>query len=194
MKAHESRKIVHCLSGGLDSVTLLHSLHHADDIVHCALFDYKQRHIQELEFAKLHCHRLRIPFSIIELPRLCGSQLTDDSGGWVVPNRNAVMLSVACNLAASKAFELVTFAANSGDAADFPDCRRRFVDAFNETLFQAGLSVRVQAPFITWNKAKIARHASDMGIKLREIWTCYKGGEKPCGECPACQKLEAAVT
>lgn len=174
-------------------MTLLYDLLDTLEEVQCVLFDYHQQHSQELQFAKLHCHRMGVHFTTLSLPHLRGSELTGEAGTWVVPNRNMVMLTVACNLAEAGGFDTVTFGANAGDAKEFPDCRKRFIDAFNEALFQAELKVRVQAPYLTWNKAKIARHASDMGIKLHEIWTCYHGGVKPCGECPACLKLNAAV-
>jgi 7-cyano-7-deazaguanine synthase len=181
------------LSGGLDSVTLLHHFHHTDQPVYACLFSYGQRHVQELVFAKQHCHQLNVSHVTAELPPLRGSKLTDSGGNWVVPARNSVMLSVACNLAEAMGFSRVAFGANRDDAEQFPDCRKRFVDAFNEMLFHSGLKVRVEAPFLKWNKAKIARLASDMGIKPSQIWTCYEGGKKPCGACPACLKLAAAL-
>ena len=85
-------KVVLLLSGGLDSVTLLYQMHGDGEALHAVLFDYKQRHAQELELAKYHCRRLEVPFTTIELPALVGSQLTDGAGAWVVPNRNMVLV------------------------------------------------------------------------------------------------------
>jgi 7-cyano-7-deazaguanine synthase len=180
--------IVHLLSGGMDSTVLLYDLHGEGELVHCVLFDYGQKHKQELEFAKLHCRRLGVLFTTVILPQFKGSQLTDGAGGNVVPNRNAILLSHAVNLAVCAGARLVTFAANSGDAENFPDCRPDFVAALNNTLKAAEINVQICVPYIDKSKAWIARLGSDIGVKLNETWSCYRGGKEPCGECEACKK------
>ena len=182
------KTIVHLLSGGLDSVTLLHELHGRGHVIHCVLFDYKQQHVQELEFAKLHCRRLGVMFTTIELPTLGG--LTEES--WIVPNRNCIMLSLAVNLAIKAGAEAVTIGCNKDDEANFPDCRMAFIQTFNNMLTTAEVHVEVCAPYLNEPKWKIAGWAKEMGVT--DIWTCYRGGEKPCGECPACKKLVSAFT
>lgn len=182
------KTIVHLLSGGLDSVTLLHDLKDQGHNVHCLLFDYKQKHAQELTFAKWHCHRRGILFTTIELPPLGG--LNDEC--WIVPNRNAILLSLAANLAVKVGADTVTIGCNKEDEAGFPDCRMAFLQTFNTMLMTAEIHVEVCAPYLDWPKSKIARFASDMGITPDQIWTCYRGGAKPCGNCPACKKLTAA--
>ena len=184
------KHIIHLLSGGLDSVTLLHDLVDCGSHVHCLLFDYKQRHVQELQFAKWHARKLNVLFTTIELPPLGG--LTE--GAWIVPNRNCIFLSIAANLAARSGSDTITIGCNASDAEAFSDCRREFIDAFNGSLKAAEISVEVCAPYLDWPKSKIARHASDMGIAMADIWTCYKGGPIPCGECPACRKLKEATS
>ncbi len=186
-------KIVHLLSGGMDSTVLLYDLHGEGEHVHCVLFDYGQKHKQELEFAKLHCQRLGVLFTTIMLPQLKGSTLTDGSGGVIVPNRNAIMLSLAVNLAVCAKAELVTFAANKDDEETFPDCRNDFVTAFNAMLKSAEITVQVCVPYIDKPKWWIARKGSDMGVVMSQTWSCYRGGDVPCGECEACKKREAAL-
>ena len=46
-------KAVAIVSGGLDSVTLAHSLAEGAGRLHLISFDYGQKHKRELEFAKL---------------------------------------------------------------------------------------------------------------------------------------------
>jgi len=89
------KTIIHLLSGGLDSVTMLYDLKQQGHNIHCLLFDYKQRHAQELLWAKEHATRCGVLYTTMELPQLGG--LTEQS--WIVPNRNAVFLSVAGNVA-----------------------------------------------------------------------------------------------
>lgn len=187
------KTIVHLLSGGLDSVVMLYDLIGQGRKVHCVLFDYKQRHVQELEFAKLHCRRLGVLYTVITLPQLSGSELTDGSGSVVVPNRNAILLSLAVNMAVAAGAESVTFAANKDDEAGFPDCRMAFIQAFNLMLLNAEIHVEVCAPYLDKSKAWIAALGQEIGVRISDTWSCYRGGEKPCGECPACQKRNAAL-
>lgn len=109
------KTIIHLLSGGLDSVTMLYDLHGKGERVHALLFDYGQKHVQELTWAKHHCQRLGIMFTTIDLPALRGSELTDGTGGVVVPNRNCILLSLAVNLAISAGADTVTYACNADD-------------------------------------------------------------------------------
>lgn len=181
------KKIIHLLSGGLDSVTMLHYLKHEGNSIHCILFDYKQPHAeQELGWAKYHCRLLGVNFTKKELPELGG--LSNESF-WIVDNRNAIFLHVAANMASRTGSDAVTIGCNAADEEGFPDCRKGFIDSVQQSLNKAEIPVEICAPFLDWPKWKIARLAADMGVKPHTIWTCYRGGSEPCGECPACVKL-----
>ena len=183
-------KAIILLSGGLDSVCLLYDLKQQGHSVHCVLVNYQQRHVQELTFAKDHCHRLGVLYTTIDLPPLGG--LTDDTH-WVVPNRNAILLSLAVNLAVQAGASSVTIGCNSDDASGFVDCRREFLDAMNAVVRAAGYEVEICAPYLDKSKAWIGARARELGVPTDQIWTCYRGGAKPCGVCPACRKLQAAL-
>lgn len=187
------KTIIHLLSGGLDSVTMLYDMHGKGERVHALLFDYGQKHVQELQWAKHHCHRLKIIYTTSDIPQLHGSELTDGKGGVVVPNRNCIMLSLAVNLAVSAGARTVTYACNADDEAVFPDCRIAFVRAFNEMLQSQEIPVKIQAPYINKSKRWIAKRARELDIPIHETWSCYRGGQKPCGACPACLKLNEAL-
>jgi 7-cyano-7-deazaguanine synthase len=183
------KSIVHLLSGGLDSVTMLYDLHGQGHLVHCLLVDYRQRHVQELEFAKLQCRRLGVLFTRIELPSLGGLNDTD----WVVPNRNAILISIAVNTAIQMNAGTVTIGCNADDAEMFQDCRQEFLSSMNASVRSAGYDIEVCAPYIDWPKWRIGGHAKSIGVPINEVWTCYLGGEKPCGLCPACEKFKLAM-
>ncbi len=183
------KTIIHLLSGGLDSVTMLYDLKQQGHGVHCLLFDYKQRHVQELTFAKAHCHRLGVLYTTMELPPLGG--LTQES--WIVPNRNCILLSLAVNLAVKAGADTVTIGCNKDDESAFPDCRMAFVQLFNTMLTTAEVSVEVCAPYLDWPKWKIVAKSRQLDVPMHEIWTCYQPTSTgPCRECPACNKLAAA--
>jgi 7-cyano-7-deazaguanine synthase len=183
------KTIIHLLSGGLDSVTMLYDLTQQGHHIHCLLFDYHQRHKQELLWAKQHAERCNALYTTIDLPDLGG--LTEQS--WVVPNRNAIFLSVAVNLAAQANADIVTIGCNADDSDYFPDCRKPFLDAMNAAIKAAGYDVEICAPYLDKRKWEIGDLARQMGVKINEIWSCYQPTENgPCGKCLACQKLAEA--
>src|SRR6266851_1907881 len=98
-------------SGGLDSVTLAHKIAVEQTLIHLVSFDYGQRHKKELECARRCAARLGVSHDVVDITdigrRLTGSALTDGAsvpeGHYaadsmrltVVPNRNAIMLTIA---------------------------------------------------------------------------------------------------
>ena len=138
------RTLVVC-SGGLDSVTLSHKIAVEETLIQLVSFDYGQRHGKELEYACRYASRLGITHDVIDIADvgrgLTGSALTDGAtvpdGHYaeetmrvtVVPNRNAIMLTIAFGIAVAKGADAVA-AAVHGDHFIYPDCRPVFVDAF----------------------------------------------------------------
>ncbi len=181
--------IIHLLSGGLDSVTMLYEHVESKHNVRCLCFDYHQRHKQELLWAKTHADKCSVLYTVMDLPDLGG--LTEQS--WIVPNRNATFLSIAVNFAAQCGFEYVSIGCNADDASYFPDCREDFLSAFNAMTKLAGYEIDVIAPYLNKNKSDIGEIAKKFNIQKHDVWSCYKPtSSKPCGECPACKKLEEA--
>lgn len=183
------KTIIHLLSGGLDSVTMLYDLQKQGHSVHCLMFDYRQRHRQELQFGINHARRAGVLWTTMELPALGGM----NEQSWIVPNRNAVFLSCAVNVAAGAGADTVTIGCNSDDADYFPDCRPEFLAAMNTATRLAGYDVEICAPYLKKTKQEIGRLARELGVTADGVWTCYLGGERPCGTCPACLKLRIAM-
>src|SRR5690348_5412407 len=137
------------VSGGLDSVTLAYLLHAEGYDLHLISFDYGQRHKKELAFAERCAKRLGATCDVIDLSSITrflkGSALTDaipvPDGHYaaptmaitVVPNRNAMMLSVAYAVAVTEQAQVVAIGVHAGDRFIYPDCRPEFITAF-ETM------------------------------------------------------------
>lgn len=183
------RNILHLLSGGIDSVTLLYQLLREGHGVDCVIYDYKQRHANELLWAKHHARRCNVIYRTVELPELGG--LCEPS--WIVDNRNAVFLSVAVNIASSLGADTVTIGCNADDAAMFPDCTKKFFRAMNRAVEAAGYAIEIYAPYIELTKQQIIRKSKKYLINPKETYTCYLGGSEPCGKCPACIKMRKAM-
>jgi 7-cyano-7-deazaguanine synthase len=204
------KTIVIC-SGGLDSVSLAHMVAQDHELAGLISFDYGQRHRKELDYAALCAQRLGVPHDIIDLRPvgavLTGSALTDDvdvpDGHYaedsmkvtVVPNRNAIMLTVAFGAAAARGADAVATAVHGGDHFIYPDCRPAFTEAF-EAMQKLALDgyadVSLFTPFVHRSKADIVTEGARVNTPFDQTWSCYKGGEHHCGRCGTCVERREA--
>jgi len=203
-------KSVLLYSGGLDSTVLLYDLIDSGDEVLPIGIDYGQRHAKELEAAFDICQKLKLQSTQLDLGDLRlvmkGSSQTDDSvdvplGHYadpsmkvtVVPNRNMIMLSIACALAVSEKADRICFAAHAGDHPIYPDCRPAFIHRLGEAMLISSYNpVRLDAPYQLWNKADIVKQGSKLGVPFEKTWSCYIGEDKHCGECGTCVERKEA--
>jgi 7-cyano-7-deazaguanine synthase len=151
--------------------------------------DYGQPHVKELEYARSVCRALRIDYTEKKIPSMGGLE----DGNWIVPFRNGVLISHAISMAAQAEADSVTIGCNAGDAREFPDCRPGFIATMNAAAKASEYNIEVCAPFIETSKWQIAAMAREMGISPSETWSCYRGGTTPCGNCPACVKMQEAT-
>jgi 7-cyano-7-deazaguanine synthase len=49
-----------------------------------------------------------------------------------------------------------------------------------------GNPIAIRTPLIECTKAEIVRLGVDKGAPLHLTWSCYLGGDRPCGACDAC--------
>lgn len=205
-------KTVVVCSGGLDSVTLAHVVADTRELTRLVSFDYGQRHAKELEFAARAATRLGVPHDVIDMRGigavLTGSALTQDDvevpdGHYaedtmritVVPNRNAIMLTVAYGIAAAHGDNAVATAVHGGDHFIYPDCRPEFTRAF-EVMQNHALDgyadVSLFTPFVDIPKADIVTIGARHNVPFGETWSCYKGGANHCGRCSTCVERREA--
>lgn len=204
------KTIVIC-SGGLDSATLAYKAANEHALTALISFDYGQRHRKELDFAARIAKHLNAPHHVIDISsigkHLSGSALTDDVGVpdghyaedsmklTVVPNRNAIMLSIAYGIASAKNADAVAAAFHGGDHFIYPDCRPPFVEAFEKMQNHAleGFStLKLYAPFLNMTKAQIVAEGARLGVPFADTWSCYKGTEQHCGRCGTCVERREA--
>ena len=204
------RTLVVC-SGGLDSVTLSHKIAVEESLIHLVSFDYGQRHRKELDCARRCATRLGVAHDIVDITdigrRLTGSALTDDTQvpdghyaeatmrATIVPNRNAIMLTIAFGVAAARRAEAVAAAVHGGDHFIYPDCRPSFVEAFaamQRMALDGFAQIAFETPFLRWSKADIVREAARLGVPFAQTWSCYKGGTRHCGRCGTCVERREA--
>lgn len=198
------------LSGGMDSVTLMHD--YKERIALAVTFDYGSNHnARETACARRQCEMLGIEHLVIPLEfmgRYFRSSLLsgaddipeghyedENMKSTVVPFRNGIMLAVACGLAESRGLQHVMIANHGGDHAIYPDCRPGFVDAMSRAMSEGTYEgVTLLAPYTDMTKADIARRGAELGVDFSLTYSCYKGGERHCGRCGTCVERREAFS
>ena len=201
-------------SGGVDSTVCLAiavQKYGAENV--CALsVSYGQKHSRELNAAKKLAEYYGVKQKSIDLALvfegsdcslLSGSdediptetyaeQLEHTDGKPVstyVPFRNGLFLASAASIALSNECEFIYYGAHSDDAAGnaYPDCSVDFNNAMNEAIYLgSGKQLRIEAPFVELNKADVVRIGTELKAPYKLTWSCYEGGDKPCGRCATC--------
>ena len=199
------------LSGGMDSTVLAYQSVGLFEQVDLVSVDYGQRHRIELAYAAATAQRLGCQHDVVQLPissYLDGSALTDGTvdvphghyaadtmTSTVVPNRNAMLISVVYGIAVARSANAVLVGVHAGDHHVYPDCRPAFIEALDRALRigNEGVgNVTLEAPFVRRSKTDICRLGGRLGVAWEETWSCYEGGDVHCGRCGTCVERREA--
>ncbi|MCD8353659.1 MAG: 7-cyano-7-deazaguanine synthase QueC [Clostridiales bacterium] len=202
-------------SGGVDSTTALAlavEQYGRENVVALSI-SYGQKHDKEISSAKAvaqyygveqlfldltdifqysDCSLLRQ--SDEDIPLESYAEQIEETGGETpvstyVPFRNGLFLSCAASIALSKGCGVLIYGAHADDAAGFayPDCSPAFHQAMDAAVYEgSGHQLRIEAPFIRWTKAQVVKKGLELGVPYELTWSCYQGGDKPCGQCGTC--------
>ncbi len=206
-------KAVVLVSGGLDSATVLALATAEGYQCHALSFDYGQRHRAELDAARRVSGALGVVSHRVvglDLRAIGGSALTDDSIAvpetasegipvTYVPARNTVFLAIALGWAEVLGAQDIFIGVNAVDYSGYPDCRPRFIQAFEQLANLAtragveGRRMRIHAPLQALTKADIIRRGAALGVDFSVTMSCYQpwGAGLACGRCDSC-RLRAA--
>lgn len=208
-------------SGGVDSTTALALAieKNGKDHVIALSISYGQKHSKEIEAAKAVAQhygveQLFLDLGLIfqysncsllqqsteEIPEESYAEQIEKTGGETpvstyVPFRNGLFLSAAASIALSRDCEVIYYGAHADDAAGFayPDCSPVFNNAMNTAIYEgSGHQLRIEAPFVNKNKSDIVGIGLKLGVPYELTWSCYEGGDKPCGKCGTCIDRAAA--
>jgi len=205
------KKTVIVLSGGMDSAVLLADTLAKGYDTAAISFDYGSKHnARELPMAVSMCKHSNIRHKIVNLPFIndlfsssllqSGDEIPDghyaaqNMQSTVVPFRNGILMSIAVGLAESMKADRVLLGSHAGDHFIYPDCRPEFNAAFAQAaLLGTDWQVSVRFPFAEIDKRNIGDLGRRLGVDFKQTWTCYKGGERHCGTCGACQERRYAL-
>lgn len=206
------KKLIVLLSGGLDSTTLLHLLHHSGHDVEALSFNYGQKHKRELEYAKRTTAKLGIKHTVFAIDQIFAQFGSDSSlldanvavpeghyaditmRATVVPNRNMILLSLATGYAIANKLNGVAYASHTGDHTVYRDCTPEFFNPLKTAVENADWHPQtLYAPFINISKSDIAAIGNWLGISWEDTYSCYNGGETQCGVCGTCTERAEAL-
>lgn len=202
-------KAVILLSGGLDSCTCMAVAHAAGYELYPISFDYHQRHDRELDCAKrIAAYYHAAEHLIIEtnMNAVGGSALTDnaidvpagntertDIPVTYVPARNLIFLSYALGYAERVGAAHLYIGVNSVDYSGYPDCRPKFIAAFQAAADMAtaaaterGRRIVIETPLQHLSKGEIVRLGTKLSAPYELTTSCYRGGAEACGVCDSC--------
>ena len=120
------------------------------------------------------------------------SQLEKQNGAPVttyVPFRNGLFLASAASMALSLGCSAIYYGAHRDDTAGpaYPDCSEAFLKSMNDAVYEgSGKALRIEAPFISCNKAQVVKEGLRLKVPYELTWSCYEGGDTPCGRCGTC--------
>ncbi|MEM1369359.1 MAG: 7-cyano-7-deazaguanine synthase QueC [Cyanobacteria bacterium P01_H01_bin.15] len=209
-------KAIVLLSGGLDSsVSTAIAIQDGYDCFALSV-RYGQRHERELNAAAVIATHFGIAdqhFIVdVNLAQWGGSSLTDftqsvpQSGvnereipNTYVPGRNTVFIALALSLAEAQGASAIYLGINAVDYSGYPDCRPDYLSAFqrlanlSSKVGLMGGAPRLVAPLVQLSKRAIVDQAIALNVPITQTWSCYLGGEQPCGYCDSCRIRDAAL-
>lgn len=200
------------LSGGLDSATLLYrqKTDGRGEIL-ALFFDIGQKsaererkaarvisveadvRLEEISLVDLFRHSKSVMLTgsgenITEAVRI-GNHTEYKSGKTEIEFRNGVLIAAAVAIAGqffpNDRVEISYGAIKTPDR--FTDCSKEFVETCDKlACIGSHGQISVSAPFYEMGKDKVWRMAKALNVPTKLTWSCYDGGETPCGICPAC--------
>lgn len=197
------------LSGGLDSMVTAALARERGHEIHALTIDYGQRHVCELESARVISDKLGVERHVelpLDLRKFGGSALTadidvpkdgvgDDIPVTYVPARNLVFLALTTAFAETSGSRDIFIGVNALDYSGYPDCRPEFIASFAETARLGtkqgveGNPFTIHAPLQELSKADIARECHRLGLDPSWSWSCYDptADGLACGACDSCR-------
>ena len=196
-----SKKLVLSISGGMDSVVLLHmAVDRGFKEINLISYNYGQRHVRELDCVKYQIDAVKNKFPDVVVDHYTAdvrfiqhlaptSSLTntdidnpdiskmagDAQPVSYVPFRNQLFNTIGCAYAESKGADTVWYGAAEVDSlAGYWDGSVEFVDSMNALIaLNRENRIQIEAPLLTMSKEAIVKEGVKLGVDFSRTWTCY---------------------
>lgn len=184
------------LSGGFDSVTLLHyALERYDrkDILAITI-DYNQKNRKELKAAMLYCHRLGVKHRVLDFK--CYSKLVPTTAGTVrgceaelyrIPFKNLLFMGLVFCVAKEEGHNVIELGVLKDDQA-YEDCTLEYWDKL-ESMSEG---IKINLPFRHMSKEDLSFVSRKLKVDHTFSTSCYYENEEGC-ECPSCRMRETMI-
>lgn len=194
-------KLVLSISGGMDSVVLLHmAVDRGFKEIHLISFDYGQRHKRELKCvsSQVEAVKAKVPDLVVthyvadvgfikylaptssltneEIDNPDISKMAGDAQPVsYVPFRNQLFNTIGCAYAEAKGADTVWYGAAEVDSlAGYWDGSNEFVDSMNSLIaLNREHRINIEAPLLTMSKEAIVEEGVRLGVDFSNTWTCY---------------------
>ncbi len=195
------------VSGGMDSVTMLHYLVKQKQKSPAVLtFTYGQKHSKEIDFAKYQVELLTLKqhqivdlsilsaafassslvSSAVEIPNIDAVK-GDPQPSTYVPNRNMIFLAIAAAFAETLSLTDIFYGAQAHDLYGYWDTTPDFLQRINDLLtLNRKTIIRISAPLVHLTKTEVLKLGIELDVDYSKTWSCYEGNELACGKCPTC--------
>jgi 7-cyano-7-deazaguanine synthase len=182
----DKKDLVILYSGGSDSMLMLKLAMDIGKKPLCVLIDYRQVHIQELEFAQEQLKKLKVEYVIVKVNNpiinsgLTGNHVRDMSGAvheMHVPGRNTIFLSLAFSVAENEDIDTIWLGSDWSDRLNlFPDCYQEYIVKINELFKVAGpKEIKVEAPLMGWTKEMVVEFLyKRYSILITDVFSGYE--------------------
>jgi 7-cyano-7-deazaguanine synthase len=205
------KKAVCLVSGGLDSCVVSFIAKKKGFDIYAISLQYGQLHKKELSCASKIVEAVEAKnhkILDVDFNKIVDSSLLDESKNCIdkydlenigkdipstyVPARNTVFLSLALAYAETIDADAIFIGINAVDFSGYPDCRPRYIQAYQKMANLAtkrgveGNPIIIETPLLTKTKSEIIKTGLKLNVPFENTWSCYKGKEIACGCCESC--------
>lgn len=180
--------IVVLVSGGVDSITMLHLLRSQGHRLTALFVDYAQRaSIREYAAAQQHCAALGVDLLRLDLTQV-GQAFRSRQVAKLhipLPHRNVVVLSLALSYAGQVHASAIATAVIKDDVGGYASASVAFLDAMQNVASALG-GVNLMTPLIQLTKTDVIRAGVRLGVDFTQTHSCMRDNDRHCGRCTQC--------